>query len=499
MAALRGLPAGVLRGATLGAPMRWRNAPDLPTVAWYLIVLLLAVILGILAAINPKLAIAGAFGLAFMGLVLVNLTAGLCMFTFLSFLELLLVTSDRSFSFLKVAGFLLLASWVAYIATRNEKDTNFIAAFPKFTYVLLLFLGLALMSSLWAEDPARAINTSWRYFQNLILFLIVYTAVRERQHALWVAWAWLAGATFATVPALLNPPTYEEDLTVRISGTVGDPNELAALLVAGTAFAVILTVLSGRSPLLRLTAMGATFLFLFGIFYTVSRGGLIALCVALVAACLMAGRYRAQATIVGLVTVVFVLVYFSSFAGVDARDRVTTVQGGSGRSDIWRIGWRMVEDKPFLGVGSGNFNVSSIHYLLVKPGAIERDEFIIDTPKVAHNSYLQVLAELGIVGLTLFLSIIGFAISCALKAARWFGRAGDTQMEIFARGMVIALVGILAADFFITEQYGKQLWLLLGLGPALLGVARRTYPEAAAETTNATEPARELRALPTHA
>ena len=172
----------------------------------------------------------------------------------------------------------------------------------------------------------------------------------------------------------------------------------------------------------------------------------------------------------------FVVVYFASFAGVDARDRVTTVEGGSGRTDIWKVGWRMVEDKPMIGVGSGNFNVSSIHYLLVQPGAIERDEFIIDTPKVAHNSYLQVLAELGIVGLALFLSIIGFAIRCALKAARWFGRAGDTRWRSFARGMVVALVGILAADFFITEQYGKQLWLLLGLGPALLGVARRTYP-----------------------
>jgi O-antigen ligase len=189
-------------------------------------------------------------------------------------------------------------------------------------------------------------------------------------------------------------------------------------------------------------------------------------------------------------------VYFASFAGVDARDRITTVQGGSGRTDIWKIGWRMVEDKPVLGVGSGNFNVSSKHYLLIKPGAIERDEFIIDTPKVAHNSYLQVLAELGVVGLTLFLSIIGFSIACALRAARWFGRAGDIAMEVMARGSIIALVGILAADFFITEQYGKQLWLLLGLGPALYGVARRTYPEAAEEKKQEPAPAHSLRPLP---
>jgi O-antigen ligase len=258
-----------------------------------------------------------------------------------------------------------------------------------------------------------------------------------------------------------------------------------------------MSVVSRKNPVARLLAMAAVFLFLFGIFYTVSRGGMIALAVAIVAACLMSGRYRVQATVVGVMTALFVVFYFSQIAGVDARDRITTVQGGSGRSDIWTVGWRMVEDKPVTGVGSGNFNVSSIHYLLVQPGAIERDEFIVDHPKVAHNSYLQVLAELGAVGLTMFLLIIGFAFHCALKAARWFGRVGDTDMEIVARASVVALVGILAADFFITEQYGKQLWLLLGLGPALLGVARRTYPDS--------EPVREerkrgkLRAVPQRA
>ena len=62
--------------------------------------------------------------------------------------------------------------------------------------------------------------------------------------------------------------------------------------------------------------------------------------------------------------------------------------------------------------------------------------------------------------------------------------------------MMIALVGILAADFFITEQYGKQLWLLLGLGPALLGVARRTYP-GRPEPGDDGSRKRKLRAVPT--
>ena len=98
MATVRGLPAGVLGRRPVGAPLRWRGAPDLPDWAWYGILLGLAVLMGVVAGINPKIAIAGAFGLAFVALVLVDLTFGLCMFTFLSFLELLLTSDPPSAS-----------------------------------------------------------------------------------------------------------------------------------------------------------------------------------------------------------------------------------------------------------------------------------------------------------------------------------------------------------------------------------------------------------------
>jgi O-antigen ligase len=500
MATLRGLPGGVLRGAS--APLSWHRrplAPDLPAVAWYAALVLLAIVMGVAAGYNPKYAMAGAFGLAFVAVVMVDVTLGLCAFTFLSFLELLLVTDDKSFSFLKVAGFLLMISWLARISTRRDRSESFVSEHPQFTFILLGFLTWAVMSASWAEVPTQALDTSSRYFQNMILFLIVYTAIRKRNHAIWVSWAWLLGATVATVPAMLSPPTYEDDLTVRISGTIGDPNELAALLVAGVVFAGVLTAITRDRPPLRLAAGGAVVLFLMGIFYTVSRGGLLALGVALIAACLLAGRWRGRALVVAGLGLSIVVIYFASFAGLDARDRVTTVQGGTGRSDLWKIGWRMVEDQPIHGIGSGNFPISSIHYL-VQPGVIERDDFIISTPKVTHNTYLQILAELGIVGLALFLTIIGFAISSALKAARWFGRHGDTQMELVARGMIVALVGILTADFFISEMYGKQLWLMLGLGPALYGVARRTYPEESKQQaqhfSEPPEPERALRPVP---
>ena len=51
-------------------------------------------------------------------------------------------------------------------------------------------------------------------------------------------------------------------------------------------------------------------------------------------------------------------------------------------------------------------------------------------------------------------------------------------MESCARAVVVALVAVFVADFFVSEQLSKTLWLLLGLGPALLAIAARR-PEPA--------------------
>jgi O-antigen ligase len=147
-------------------------------------------------------------------------------------------------------------------------------------------------------------------------------------------------------------------------------------------------------------------------------------------------------------------------------------QTGSGRTDLWRVALRMSADKPVLGAGAGNFRVSSIHYLL-RPGALTRDEAIVDHPKVTHNIYLQTLAELGIIGIAMMLGIILLCLRAALHAARAFTAAGDRGGEILARAVAIAMIGLLAADFFSSQLYAQQLWLGLALCPALYCMARR--------------------------
>jgi O-antigen ligase len=102
----------------------------------------------------------------------------------------------------------------------------------------------------------------------------------------------------------------------------------------------------------------------------------------------------------------------------------------------------------------------------------------VGTPKVVHNTYLQLWTELGLVGLILFLSIVAFCLYAALKAAGAFARQGDVRMEVIARATFVGLAALLAADFFGSRLTNKEVWLLLGLAPALLAIARSRDAQA---------------------
>lgn len=467
MASLRGLspfqprPAGV-------APAAWRAPPSALVIPLGLGLVGLGV--GVLAGIDPKLAIAAAVGLSFAGLVVANITVGLCLFVVISFLEVL-GNVGGSIGVTKAFGLLLVASWFAAVSTQNEAENDFVTAHPTMTYVLAVFVAWSTLSVLWAESSSAVINASFRYFQDLLLILIVFTAIRKREHAVWMTSAFVGGATIAGVIAIIYHPSASMYDVARASGTVGDPNELAAVLVAGVILAGVLVALFKRSPLLRLAAAGAVLICALGLFITFSRGGLVALGCAMLASLFVAGRWRPVMVTTILTVAVLGVGYFAFFAPQASRDRITKLDGGTGRTDIWRIGGRMVSAHPVRGVGSGNFQLTSGHYLLKQPGAIRHD-FFLDKPKVAHNMYLHVLAELGIVGLSLFVAILAFALACAFKAARRFASAGDRDMELLTRGLILAIIGLMSADFFLSGQFSKQLWLLLGLAPALLAISK---------------------------
>jgi O-antigen ligase len=430
-----------------------------------------AAALGWLAGVNPGLAIAAALGLAFTLVVFANLYAGVVLFTVLTFVAAIPGLGGSSVTFAKFAGLLLLLSWLAVLAMRSDARADFPSVHPLVTCVLVLFLSWIAITQLWASDPVEAREAVFSLALNAILFLIIFTAVRTPGQAIGAIAAFVGGATIAAVYGLAFVAPRGTEEAARLSGTLDNPNELATILVAALALSLGLAGALRGAPLARLAALGAGVLCLAGVFLTGSRGGLVALAVALLAFLVTGARFRGRLLIAGLVIAVAGLTYYSYVASPDARARISEVGSGSGRTDLWTVAWRMVEDDPVKGIGAGNFPTTSVHFLL-EPGVVADSDLFVNEPKVVHNSYLETWAELGIVGLGLFLCILGFGLYAAGKAMRTFARHGDHRMELIARSLFVALAAVFAADFFGSRQYNKELWFLLGLAPALWAIAR---------------------------
>ena len=446
----------------------------------------IAAAVGVLAGRDPTLAIIASFGIAFVLIATVDLASGLVAFTLVTFLSLT-PGASLAVSIVKLAGLALAVSWFARIATRQRSEDLFWVAHPWMSWFIALFLLWVTLSTIWAEQPGEALAALQRYVLNAALFLVVFTAIQSRQQVRALVGALVAGAVIAALYGIVAQPSaagYAVGPTSasglnRLAGTIGDPNQLASVLVIGFVLSIALAASSRRSSAVRIACIAAATITLAGVLFTVSRGGLFALGAAMVATVLVARGRRLLATMLALLVAVTAIGYFTAVSPA-AGHRILEADGGSGRTDIWKVGWRMVEANPIAGVGAGNFPISSIHYLLVEPGALQQDKYVVDDPHVAHNIYLGFLAELGVVGLCLVLAIAGGSLRAASLAARTFARSGDRELELLTRGVIVAILALLAADFFLSDQYSKQFWLLLAVGPALLAVSRKAEGRPAA-------------------
>lgn len=435
----------------------------------------LCAIVGLIAGINPLLAIGAAIGAIFILLAFTNLAIALVLFCG--------EPMDLEFGsskVIRIGAILLLIAWVAILQGRRDK-TSIFSDRPALGWALLIFMGWVLLSITWAELPTAALIQSGGYAMCITVFAIAYTAIDNREELPYVVGFLLAGI-FATAAYAFVSPVEETVATAeRLSGSV-DPNVLAAISITGAVMSVgVGALLRKKVPILQFVCYGIGVFCLFAVFLTVSRGGLIALTSSLVAAIVFGGRWRGRVALLALVVAFGAAYYITALAPAHARDRIlNTVQGQEkveqGRTTIWQVALRMGKANPIKGVGAGNFPTAARHYIQ-QPGTLARTDLILDTPKVAHDIYLQIFAELGLVGLSLFLLIIFFALRSMFRAARNFRERGDQAAEIFARSLLVATIGMLTASFFISIQLDKHLWLLLGLGPALLHISKRELEE----------------------
>jgi len=189
--------------------------------------------------------------------------------------------------------------------------------------------------------------------------------------------------------------------------------------------------------------------------------------------------YRRKLAVIALVGLL--LVGAGSWFAVSphAWERISDIDTeGTGRSELWAVGWQIFEEHPVIGVGLNNFRSESYRYVR-RPGRLKYVRLIVERPDVVHNAYLQLLVEGGVIGLALFLTVIGACLRATWMAGRQFRAVGRGRLADLSFSVLVASLGMLSASFFLANATDSRLWVLLALGPALLAMARRVGPPAA--------------------
>lgn len=96
----------------------------------------------------------------------------------------------------------------------------------------------------------------------------------------------------------------------------------------------------------------------------------------------------------------------------------TDTKAFSGRKLMWSVAVEMTRDRPLLGQGPGGYHYKYLEFQareLAGPGAAPLSGYWTYTHS-AHNAYLQLAADSGLLGLAAFLLIIGFSIKGWLAA-----------------------------------------------------------------------------------
>ena len=153
------------------------------------------------------------------------------------------------------------------------------------------------------------------------------------------------------------------------------------------------------------------------------------------------------------------------------------------RMMYWEHGWDMMKEYPTFGVGYFNFiPYYDVYYSY---------DLLFPEPELAHNIFIQVGADLGFVGLGVYLILIWLGFSIPRRAKKRLiamGLEDDWRVQI-ARGLALGFLAFIIAGQFVSIVYYPWMYIHLALSCVLLNSVDTTQRERDA----ALKPQRPLR------
>jgi O-antigen ligase len=256
-----------------------------------------------------------------------------------------------------------------------------------------------------------------------------------------------------------------------------DANDLATLIASAMPLTLYFA-LGQRRLAVRVLAIAGLALLSVGMIRSGSRGGFIAL-LAVVAFVLVGfTTLPARARVTGLAAILAVVFaassnqYWMQMQTMLNPHQDYNLTSDAGRLKIWERGIGYMMAHPLVGVGGQNFSVAEG---TISPLARRQERGIGVRWGAAHNTFIQVGAELGVPGLVLFVGLIAAAFRSLRRVTRQSSRAGGSagaDLSRLAQALTAALIGFVVGSFFLSLAYTDILYTLLGFCIALAKIAR---------------------------
>jgi O-antigen ligase len=375
---------------------------------------------------------------------------------------------------LPLAFLVVLATCAALSGGTQPNLSRSLAVIP-----VLAFIAARLVSSLAAPDALGSLQFLAPFLPALLLFFVLSEWVGTRHHITAIcvsltvagfvltttllAVSWLSDTSDADAWAHAAPSSMlvvKNDITVvailaplALAAAWLRPHRVVQLIVIGffASLIAVIGVVQSRTALLTTVVAIAAFAVL-------ARGRS------------STRRARVLLMLGGLVAVA---VAVDALAGFRFAHKVIHDWQGSGRLALWAAALAMFRDAPLLGHGPSSYGLQYRAYL----DALQLPAWIQVDPRVtpwAHNLYLELLAEQGIVGLVAFLALGAVGVSMIHRITR----SPDRALQCLGAAAGAAFIALLtAAAFelsFIRAWVTIMLFTLLGLLTTLTRSARET-------------------------
>ncbi|OHB73537.1 MAG: hypothetical protein A2W17_08400 [Planctomycetes bacterium RBG_16_41_13] len=355
---------------------------------------------------------------------------------------------------------------------------------------LFILLFITVVLSLYLSPlPIRAENyTNLSYlYKAIALYFLVVIIISSKDYLVKFYYMTMGFGFVVSITTLLTFRAGIESLKgvdrgrdigrmINYFGGMGDDsNEFGALMVALFPLPAVL-IADEKSWIKKILFSIIALSFLLCITRSRSRGAFVGL---LIIFTLLLWENRKKTGIIFISILMLTYTYFNTHQSF--WDRITTLQSmetiEADRSALSRVlqnrqSIELIKRYPITGVGLGNFVQAKIYILKLIP--VTEGELKGLVRYSAHNSYLGMGAETGVIGLLIFLLIIITSIWYCYSSERYFKTRDDLLLFYkISQSMRFGLIGFAFCMIFLSEQFNLMLYQFIAIAAVLKNLAEK--------------------------